>query len=180
MGRNDAIKSCFDLFLTHIDAVLNLVATRAQDHEYASHPFVLTDHRYILIDTPGQLEIFLWSSSGQNLLNRLSSQYPVLLTYVLDIPQSSYPVMFMSNMLYAHSILSNSSLPAILVCNKTDVEDASFVREWINDFDAFQNAVENERIAVLGEADIGGLMGSMGVVLEEFRLKLDVYPNLDN
>jgi GPN-loop GTPase len=86
----------------------------------------------------------------------------------------------MSNMLYAHSILSNSSPPAILVCNKTDVEDASFVREWINDFDAFQSAVENERITVLGEGDIGGLMGSMGVVLEEFRLKLDVYPTVDN
>jgi GPN-loop GTPase len=85
----------------------------------------------------------------------------------------------MSNMLYAHSILSKSSLPAILVCNKTDIEDGSFAKEWITDFDAFQSAVQNERITVLGEGDISGLVGSIRVVLEEFRLKLDVSSVVD-
>jgi len=90
---------------------------------------VHSDTRYIIVDTPGQMEVFLWSASGQILLDTLASSYSTVLAYIIDTPCSSSPATFISNMLYACSMLYKTSLPIMLVCNKTDVKDASFVKE---------------------------------------------------
>lgn len=82
----------------------------------------------------------------------------------------------MSNMLYACSILYKTKLPMILVFNKTDVKDASFAKEWMTDFEAFQAALhQDENSDVLGGYEgsgstgyMGSLLNSMSLVLEEF------------
>ena len=58
----------------------------------------------------------------------------------------------MSNMLYACSILYKTKLPMILVFNKTDVKDASFAKEWMTDYDAFQAALAGAWREVTGGA----------------------------
>ena len=65
----------------------------------------------------------------------------------------------------------------ILVCNKTDIQDSEFVKEWMTDFEAFQAAVRNEKSndGEEGMGYMGSLMGSMGLVLEEFYHHLDVW-----
>jgi len=128
------------------------------------------------VDTPGQMEVFLWSASGQILLDTLASSYPTVLAYVIDTPRSSSPATFMSNMLYACSILYKANLPMVLVCNKTDIKDADFVKEWMTNFEAFQQAVRDEKSneGEEGMGYMGSLMGSMGLVLEEFYHHLDV------
>src|SRR5271169_760656 len=122
------------------------------------------------------MEVFLWSASGQILLDTLASSYPTVIAYIIDTPRSSSPATFMSNMLYACSVLYKASLPMILVCNKTDVKDASFVKKWMTDFEAFQAAVRAEKGSdgEEGMGYMGSLMGSMGLVLEEFYNHLDV------
>ena len=123
------------------------------------------------------MEVFLWSASGQILLDTLASSYPTVLAYIVDTPRSSSPATFMSNMLYACSILYKTSLPMVLVCNKTDVKDASFAKEWMTDFESFQAAVRAEKgpDGEEGMGFMGSLMGSMGLVLEEFYHQLDVF-----
>jgi len=78
----------------------------------------------------------------------------------------------------------------ILVFNKTDVQDASFAQDWMEDFEAFQAALQNEETGgafggVEGEgANFGGqgsgymgsLLHSMSLVLEEFYKHLKVVP----
>ncbi|CAH2050766.1 unnamed protein product [Thlaspi arvense] len=51
--------------------------------------------------------------------------------YVVDTPRSSNPQTFMSNMLYACSILYKTRLPLVLTFNKTDVAQDQFVCEII-------------------------------------------------
>ena len=53
----------------------------------------------------------------------------------MDIVRSTSPVTFMSNMLYACSVLYKSRLPFILVLNKCDVISPDQVLEWITDFE---------------------------------------------
>lgn len=89
----------------------------------------------------------------------------------------------MSNMLYACSILYKTKLPMILVFNKTDVKDASFAKEWMTDFEAFQAALSSDEASnafggVEGEGSgsgyMGSLLNSMSLMLEEFYAHLSV------
>lgn len=89
----------------------------------------------------------------------------------------------MSNMLYACSILYKTKLPMILVFNKTDVRDAAFAKEWMTDFEAFQDALRREEEEEGGEGAgaggggsgyMGSLLNSMSLMLEEFYRHLSV------
>ena len=41
-----------------------------------------------------------------------------------------------------YSILYKTKLPFIMVMNKTDIVDHTFAVEWMNDFEIFQEALE--------------------------------------
>lgn len=86
----------------------------------------------------------------------------------------------MSNMLYACSILYKTKLPMILVFNKTDVQDASFAKEWMTDYEALSAALHEDQTRAEMEGGDGGsgyggsLLQSMSLVLEEFYSHLSV------
>lgn len=139
---------------------------------------------YILVDTPGQIEIFTWSASGAIITDAIASALPTVICYVIDTPRTTAPSTFMSNMLYACSILYKTRLPFLLVFNKTDVQSHQFALEWMHDFEAFQNALASKREEEGGESDGGGgdymssLMNSMSLVLDEFYQNLRVRSRL--
>lgn len=111
-----------------------------------------------------------------------------MIAYVIDTPRTASTSTFMSNMLYACSILYKTKLPMILVFNKTDVQDAAFATEWMTDYDAFQAALSRDEASnafggVEGEGGAGGgsgsgymssLLNSMSLMLEEFYAHLSV------
>lgn len=66
----------------------------------------------------GQIEVFTWSASGTIVSETLASACPTVVVYVMDTVRSVAPVTFMSNMLYACSILYKTRLPFIIVMNK--------------------------------------------------------------
>lgn len=106
LGPNGGIVTTLNLFSTKFDKVVELLEKAGEDHEY------------VVIDTPGQIEIFTWSASGTIITEALASQFPTIVVYVLDTVRSVSPVTFMSNMLYACSILYKTKLPFIVVMNK--------------------------------------------------------------
>ena len=55
--------------------------------------------KYILVDTPGQIEIFTWSASGAIITEAFASTFPTMIAYVVDTARSAAPQTFMSNML---------------------------------------------------------------------------------
>lgn len=74
------------------------------------------------------------------------------------------------------SILYKTRLPFILVFNKTDVQKHDFALEWMDDFEAFQEALASkERRDADGEQTyMSSLMNSMSLVLDEFYKGLKV------
>jgi len=87
---------------------------------------------------PGQIEVFTWSASGAIITEALATSFPTVLIYVVDTPRTTSPTTFMSNMLYACSILYKTRLPMVLAFNKTDIVSHKFAAEWMSDFDKFQ------------------------------------------
>jgi len=182
LGPNGGILTSLNLFATKMDQVMNLLERRAAPEATDATPKRI---KHILVDTPGQIEVFVWSASGTILLESLASSFPTVIAYIIDTPRTASTSTFMSNMLYACSILYKTRLPMILVFNKTDVQDANFAKEWMADSDAFQNALreDEERNAfggVEGGENMGGtgymgsLLNSMSMMLEEFYQHLSV------
>lgn len=174
LGPNGGILTSLNLFSTKIDQVMNILEKRClpSKEEAASGPLPA----HILVDTPGQIEVFVWSASGQILLSSLASSFPTVIAYVIDTPRTAENTStFMSNMLYAISILYKTKLPMVLVFNKTDVKDESEAVEWMRDFEAFQAALRREEEQEReGGGYMGSLLNSMSLVLEEFYNCLSV------
>lgn len=172
LGPNGGILTSLNLFSTKIDQIITLLEKRANPEEGSK----TLPPGHFLVDTPGQIEVFVWSASGSILLESLASSFPTVVAYIIDTPRSSSTSTFMSNMLYACSILYKTKLPMILVFNKTDVQDADFAKEWMTDFEKFQEALhEEENKGVFGGEGFGGGSGYMGSLLNSMSLMLEEF-----
>jgi len=174
LGPNGAIMTSLNLFATRFDQVVNIMEKRAEQVKYVLEvnlpsSVCLTTlfgvlYRHFLVDTPGQIEAFTWSASGTVITDSIASTFPTVLVYVIDTPRSVSPTTFMSNMLYACSILFKTKLPFVVVFNKIDVISHEFVQEWMSDFEAFHEALDMDS----NDGYISELTRSMSLVLDEF------------
>ncbi|XP_037874784.1 GPN-loop GTPase 1 [Bombyx mori] len=158
LGPNGGIVTALNLFSTKFGQVVDLIEKAGKKHKYC------------VIDTPGQIEVFTWSASGTIVTETLASCCPTVVVYVMDTVRSVSPVTFMSNMLYACSILYKTRLPFIVVMNKIDVVNNSYAVEWMRDFEAFQEALNADGGGETegGNTYIGNLTQSMALALDSF------------
>lgn len=152
LGPNGGILTALNLFATRFDQVVNILDRRAEELDY------------IFIDTPGQIETFTWSAGGQIIHELLATSFPTVIMYITDTPRCVNPTTFMSNMLYASSVLYKSQLPMICVFNKIDAVPCEFALEWMTDFEAYQNALEAEESSDY----MNSLNRSLSLVMDEF------------
>jgi hypothetical protein len=99
--------TALNLFTTKFDQVLGLIEKRADTVEWVLDSTCVMLHidchgsSHVILDTPGQIEIFTWSASGAIITDAIASSLPTVVAYIIDTPRTTAPATFMSNMLYA-------------------------------------------------------------------------------
>ena len=149
LGPNGAILTSLNLFSTNIDKVVTLLENK-------------TDLDFVVMDTPGQLEVFSWSASGKLITDSFSLIFPSILIYIVDIPRCNNPNTFSSNMLYALSIMYKMKLPLLIAFNKLDIAKENKVIEWLQDFESLQEALKKK------DDYISTFSSSLSLLLAEF------------
>ncbi|SPJ11229.1 XPA binding protein 1, putative [Plasmodium sp. DRC-Itaito] len=150
LGPNGAIMTCLNLFATRFDKVIEILEKRK------------SKLHYIIVDTPGQIEVFNWSASGNIILETLSVSFPVVINYIIDTVRCERPITFMSNMLYACSVLYKSRLPFLACFNKTDIIKHDKCIEWMTNYDTFNDDVLND------ESYMASFSRSCALMINEF------------
>lgn len=154
LGPNGGILTCFNIFATHFNKVMESLEEKC------------TDCKYIIVDTPGQIEVFTWSASGVIITDMLASRFATTMTYMLDTPRNTSATTFTCNMLHACSIQHKSPLlPFLLVLNKIDVTPSTTLLAWMEDFDVFSEALQSSSSS---SSYMNNLCRSLSLVLDEY------------
>jgi|UniRef100_A0A7R9T6B7 GTPase SAR1 family protein len=129
LGPNGAILTACNLFATRFDQVITLCEQRSA---HVGH---------IIVDTPGQIEIFTWSASGSIICEAFAASFPTTVLFVIDTPRVQVAQVFMSNMLQCLSMVYKTKLPVVLAFNKTDITSHDFANLWLRDMETFHAAL---------------------------------------
>ena len=157
LGPNGAILTATNLFATRFDQVMALCERRRSEADF------------IVIDTPGQIEIFTWSASGTVVTEAFSGRFKTYVFYILDIARANNPQVFISNMLQAVSILYRFRNQLIILLNKVDVSDSKLVTSWLQDFEKFQEALDEV------SSSLSELSRSINLVIHEFQAQFSSF-----
>ena len=131
LGPNGALIMANDLIASKIDDIQNEVNTVNPD--------------YLIVDTPGQIELFAYRSSGRFIIENIASEDKTSV-FLFDGSLITSPVNFVSIALLATSIRLRLNLPTINVLTKTDIigEKLKEILQWTTSLDTLENAIAKE------------------------------------
>jgi len=133
LGPNGALVMAADLIASKIE--------RISEEIDAIEPDIA------LIDTPGQMELFAFRSSGPYIAEAISKE-PKAIIYLFDSVFSSNPMNYVSNMFLSAAVYTRFLLPQVHILSKCDLlpeEEMNNILEWSEDATALEAAI-NERL----------------------------------
>ncbi|RLE51188.1 MAG: GTPase [Candidatus Methanomethylicota archaeon] len=133
LGPNGALIACVDMMANYIQEVRNEIRDLAID--------------YLIIDTPGQMELFAFRTSGPFITAKIGGENLIILC-LLDSMFTKNPSDFVSILLLATSVQYRFLKPQINVISKADmlsIEDKMRIENWIENPDELRMAVMDER-----------------------------------
>ncbi len=131
LGPNGALIMANDLIATKIDEIRSQIEKANPD--------------YLIIDTPGQIELFAYRSSGPFILQNLTSDQKVGL-FLHDGSLVTTPTNFVSIALLATSIRLRLNLPTVNVLTKVDLiqEKLRDILKWSTSLASLEQAISQE------------------------------------
>jgi GTPase SAR1 family protein len=114
---------------------------------------------YVLIDTPGQMELFAFRETGPLVIKALVGDMKSVALFLIDAVQASKPANFFSSLLLSASTQVRIMLPQLNVLTKTDLVPDNIVEEIIgfheNPEELATKVVEDRGASLMwGEEDV--------------------------
>lgn len=131
LGPNGALVMAADLIASKIDDIQNEVNRVNPD--------------YLIVDTPGQIELFAYRSSGRFLIDNITAEEKTSI-FLFDGALITTPVNFVSIALLATSIRLRLNLPTVNVLTKTDLIGANLknILQWSTSLSTLENAIAKD------------------------------------
>ncbi len=115
LGPNGALIVAVDSLVNHIDAIKSDIESFKAN--------------YVLIDTPGQMELFAFRESGPQVLRMILGDSKAVTIFLIDAVFASKPSSLASSLLLAFSTQLRLKLPQVIVISKADLLDDDTMRE---------------------------------------------------
>ncbi|MSV26295.1 MAG: GTPase [Nitrosarchaeum sp.] len=131
LGPNGAVVMANDLIASKIEEI--------REHVNKVNP------DYLIVDTPGQIELFAYRSSGRFFVENISSEEKASI-FLFDGALITTPVNFVSIALLATSIKLHLNLSTINIITKTDLIGSKLknILEWSANLKSLEDAIAKE------------------------------------
>lgn len=121
----------------------------------------------VLVDTPGQLELFVFRQSGKHIVSSLNPGHSVI-AYLLDPFLARTPTGFTSQLLLGATTMFRFQEPMLFLLSKADRIDPDSIetiRDWAADPMALENDVMAETPSMSSEfaTNVSRLLGGLGL-----------------
>ena len=131
LGPNGALIMASDLLADHLEEIREEVEDANPD--------------ILLVDTPGQIELFAFREGGRFMANELTGEKRAVI-YLMDAPFVRFPLNFVSSIYLAAAISSRIMQPQIYALSKTDLvtdQDVDTIIEWATEHEAFTESLRS-------------------------------------
>lgn len=129
LGPNGAMIVAADLIADEIENI-------TRDIEAANADLVL-------VDTPGQMELFAFRASGPYIVDELTKE-PKAVVYMFDAVFSINPVNYVSNMFLSAAVYNRFFQPQVHVLSKCDLlpkKDVEKIADWSANLNSLEDAI---------------------------------------
>lgn len=100
----------------------------------------------VLVDTPGQMELFAFRASGPFIASEIARE-PKAIVYLFDAVFSLNPLNYVSNLFLSAAVYNCFLLPQLHILSKCDLlpkEEVNQIVEWSANPNALENAIEQK------------------------------------
>jgi len=127
---------------------------------------------YVIVDTPGQMELFAYRESGEYVVKQMNADSKALLL-LLDPLLANTPVNFLSLALLSASVGLRLKIPRISVLTKRDLEPerTKTIMRWSKEASVFE-----EELAKTREAEEYSLYSELFRSVRRLAFGVDLYP----
>jgi len=132
LGPNGSIIMAADLIAMQIDQLRSDIESFNAD--------------YVVVDTPGQMELFAFRASGPYIAEELCDD-PKAIIYLFDASFSSNPLNYVSNMFLAVAVHTRFLIPQVYALSKVDIlpiDRVETILEWGSETESLDMAIDTE------------------------------------
>lgn len=159
LGPNGAQIACADMIALNTDDIKKSISSFKTD--------------YVLMDTPGQLELFVFREAGKYIVKFLNPQRSII-AYMLDPGLAKTASGFVSQLLLSFSTSFRLGQPQVNILSKVDMlndEELKQIEQWSYSSDALTDAIISEKASVYREMSEGLLR-----LINDFGEEVKIFP----